>query len=73
MALFQFTYSDPGSAVGLTYSCETDVWFEALDNFVKFLRGAGFRVEDDTIGINSDNVGVNGDDFMNITTFTGEH
>ena len=36
----------------ITHEFEKDVWYAALDNFVKFLRGNGYLVSDKSVGIN---------------------
>ena len=41
---------DDGTVI--THEFEEDVWYAALDNFVKFLRGNGYFVSDKSVGIN---------------------
>ena len=41
---------DDGTVV--THEFEEDVWYAALDGFVKFLRGNGYFVSDKSVGIN---------------------
>lgn len=66
---FEFkSLNDTGTAV--THSFETSTWFEALDEFAKFLKGSGFMVGDESIGINEDKHNVNELDCLNITTFS---
>ena len=43
---------DDGTVV--THEFEEDVWYTALDNFVKFLRGNGYFLKNDSVGINLD-------------------
>ena len=38
----------------LTQEFEADIWMEALDYFVKFLRGSGYSIENNSVGINTD-------------------
>lgn len=45
--------SDNGTTVD--YSFQPDTWYDALDHFVKFLRAQGYRIEDDSILINTSN------------------
>lgn len=39
-----------GSTV--THEFESEVWYGCLDQFVKFLRGAGYDVGNNSVGIN---------------------
>lgn len=41
---------DDGTVV--THEFEEGVWYAALDSFVKFLRGCGYHLEDNSVGIN---------------------
>ena len=41
---------DDGTVI--THEFEEDVWYAALDGFVKFLRGNGYSVSDTSVGIN---------------------
>lgn len=46
-------------------------WAEALDYFVKFLRGSGYDLEDDSIGVNTyQHPLVSLDGLSNITEFS---
>ena len=51
--LFKFESTDMDGCV-LTQEFETDIWMEALDYFVKFLRGSGYSIENNSVGINTD-------------------
>lgn len=51
--LFKFESVDMDGCV-LTQEFETDIWMEALDYFVKFLRGSGYNIENNSVGINTD-------------------
>ena len=51
--LFKFESVDMDGCV-LTQEFETDIWMEALDYFVKFLRGSGYSIENNSVGINTD-------------------
>ena len=43
---------DDGTVI--THEFEEDVWYAALDGFVKFLRGSGYSIENNSVGINTD-------------------
>lgn len=60
---------DDGTVI--THEFEEDVWYAALDNFVKFLRGCGYRLENNSVGINegSGHCGMEYYELGNITTF----
>ena len=45
----QATHND-GTVI--THEFEEDLWYAALDGFVKFLRGNGYFVSDKSVGIN---------------------
>ena len=51
--LFKFESVDMDGCV-LTQEFEADIWMEALDYFVKFLRGSGYSIENNSVGINTD-------------------
>ena len=53
MMLFKFESVDMDGCV-LTQEFEADIWMEALDYFVKFLRGSGYSIENNSVGINTD-------------------
>ena len=36
----------------VTYEFESGTWYEAVDQFVKFLRGSGYSLGNDSVGIN---------------------
>lgn len=49
---FYFHHKDSfGKEVSMRFEAET--WTEALSQFVKFLRGAGFILDDNSVGVNS--------------------
>ena len=52
MAKYTFIREDDDGEIN-TASFETDVWFVALDRFVPFLRGSGYYIQSDSIGINT--------------------
>ena len=60
---------DDGTVV--THEFEEDVWYAALDGFVKFLRGCGYRLEDNSVGVNEglNHWGIDSCNLGNITTF----
>lgn len=49
-------------------------WDEALDQFVKFLRGCGYSLDNDSVGVNRDkHMFICDDEHLgNITDFTKE-
>mgnify|MGYP003460707997 FL=1 len=67
--LFKFESVDMDGCV-LTQEFETDIWMEALDYFVKFLRGSGYSIENNSVGINTD-LHMSYED-MNTTVFSEE-
>ncbi len=44
---------DDGTTID--YSFQPDTWYHALDHFVRFLRAQGYRIDDDSVLINSAN------------------
>ena len=63
---------DDGTVI--THEFEEDVWYAALDGFVKFLRGCGYRLENNSVGINEglNHWNIDSHNLGNITTFTKE-
>lgn len=61
---------DDGTTI--LHEFESEVWYQALDSFVKFLRGCGYHLESNSVGINEDLNHWNVDSYGlgNITTFT---
>ena len=47
---FQSTCDETGAIV--IHEFEAQTWYQALDNFVKFLRGSGYQLKDNSVGIN---------------------
>lgn len=47
---FQSTCDETGAVV--IHEFESSQWYSALDNFVKFLRGSGYQLKDNSVGIN---------------------
>lgn len=47
---FQSTCDETGAIV--IHEFESSQWYSALDNFVKFLRGSGYQLKDNSVGIN---------------------
>ena len=47
---FQSTCDETGAIV--LHEFESSQWYSALDNFVKFLRGSGYQIKDNSVGIN---------------------
>lgn len=63
---------DDGAVI--THEFEEDVWYAALDNFVKFLRGNGYFLKNDSVGINLDagHLFIGDAPYDNITFFKQE-
>lgn len=55
-----------------TYQFETDTWIEALDYFVKFMKGSGYSIYNNSVGVNTEKHFVDNTDLVNITTFSEE-
>lgn len=74
MSKFKFEYQDDEEKTNLTMQFEVSRWDEALNQFVKFLRGSGYRLEDNSVGINQSVHAWAGDNYelSSITTFDGE-
>ena len=56
----------------ITHEFEEEVWYQALDHFVKFLRGSGYALQNHSVGINESAGHIilqNYDEFPNITIF----
>ena len=50
---FTFHHTDvDGSMCEVAFFADT--WIEALSRFVQFLRGSGFTLDSDSIGVNAD-------------------
>ena len=66
---FQSTCDETGVIV--IHEFESSQWYSALDNFVKFLRGSGYQLKDNSVGINeaAGHWFIEEFCFSNITTF----
>ena len=67
--LFKFESKNLDGAL-CTVECEALTWMEALDYFVKFLRGSGYSLENNSIGINTDLHSLYEDESTNTTVFS---
>ena len=67
--LFKFESVDMDGCV-LTQEFEADIWMEALDYFVKFLRGSGYSIENNSVGINTDLHTLYEDEATSTTVFS---
>lgn len=65
---YNFTYAGSDSRL-VNVSFEAETWPEALSHFVQFLRGSGFTVDDNSIGINLKKHVIDPDYTPFITTF----
>lgn len=52
MAKFTFIREDDDGEVNAT-SFEADVWYTALSRFINFLRGSGYHISNNSVGINT--------------------
>lgn len=52
MAKFKFE-CETCEGTKTTAEFEAATWLDALDHFVKFLRGSGYLLENDSVGINT--------------------
>lgn len=55
-----------------TQEFESSTWVEALDYFAKFLKGSGFGVSNESIGVNEDRHTFDSLMYSNITPFSNE-
>ncbi len=51
-----------------TKELETHVWFNLVPEFINFLKGCGYNIKDDSIGINASHHSPSND----VTTFTNK-
>ena len=67
---FKFQSVDE-DGTSIIHEFEANTWYQALDQFVKFLRGSGYLVRDNSIGINESTgyLFIEDFEFNNITTF----
>lgn len=71
---FKFESTDPESGAVTLHEFKAGTWYEALDQFVKFLRGCGYGLTNKSVGIN-EAVGhycIEDSFLMNIVTFDQE-
>ncbi len=52
MSKFTFYNHDKEGTLSAT-TFEVDSWVEALDRFVRFLRGAGYQIQNNSVGVNT--------------------
>lgn len=71
---FKFQSTNDESGATITHEFEALRWDEALDQFVKFLRGSGYTLQDSSVGVNEAVHCFAGEDYslMNITSFYSE-
>lgn len=68
---FKLQSTDEESGTTITHEFEALRWDEALDQFVKFLRGSGYTLNDSSVGVNKVLHSFAGEDYSltNITSF----
>ena len=69
--LFKFESTNVDGCVA-TYQFETETWIEALGYFVKFMKGSGYYIDNNSVGVNTEKHFVDNTDLVNITTFSEE-
>jgi hypothetical protein len=68
-SVMQLTFLDC-DGVASTRTFSVDTWIHALDEFVAFLKGCGYYLQEDSVGINVNNHPcVSYHDVHRITTF----
>jgi hypothetical protein len=67
MSKFTFIRED-NYGTKTTKEVETECWFELVPEFINFLKGCGYTVYDDSVGINVSNHSPD----IDVTTFTNE-
>lgn len=69
---FVFESESEDSGAKVSHVFEAFTWYEALDQFVKFLRGCGYHLENNSVGINEglNHWNIDSHNLGNITTFT---
>lgn len=58
----------------IVHEFEVGTWYDSLNKFVNFLRGAGYTLQNDSVGINLDagHLFIGDDEYNNITFFGQE-
>ena len=69
--LFKFESKNLDGAL-CTVECEALTWMEALDYFVKFMKGSGYSLDNNSVGVNTEKHFVDEIDLVHITTFSEE-
>lgn len=63
-----FSYTDAdGTVTTKQFSMET--WTEGLDHFVRFLKGCGFYLDHDSVGVNTNKHIFIQEDYPTLTSF----
>jgi hypothetical protein len=68
---YTFTSIDM-DGVKSTREFEADCWFDALDEFVNFLKGSGYSIPTGTVGLNVCTTFFEPDLDSNLTIFEGD-
>ncbi len=68
---FKLQSIDKEDGTVVTHEFEVETWYESLDSFVKFLRGSGYLLKNNSVGINlgAGHMFVEDDPYYNITFF----
>jgi len=66
--------STDGDGTIVTHEFESETWYESLDQFVRFLRGSGYLLKNDSVGINlaAGHRFVTEEEYYNVTYFNSE-
>lgn len=55
-----------------TREFEAECWFDVLDEFITFLKGCGYSISQDAVGLNTRYASFIPDFDSNLTTFKGD-
>lgn len=68
---FKLQCTDDFDKTTVTHEFNSENWYLALDSFVKFLRGSGYLLKNDSVGINlgAGHMFIEDDPYSNITYF----
>lgn len=63
-----FSYTDADGTVN-TKQLSMETWVEGLDHFVRFLKGCGFYLDYDSVGVNTNKHIFIQEDYPTLTSF----